>query len=288
MRSILFRSSLPLFLVVALSLSALHGCGSSRECDEDPGQSAASASPAKERYVLTVIRSVTGPTLVRTDTSTCRMWRMRLNADKWTAIAPDTRSPGEGLPVKAGRFVVSEVRSKYGPMLLCNDVENGFVHRMPMSGEEGWKQLTESSNDLTKLDRIPLSRLHTAQDAEEPAEIEAPPTSGGEEPAEIEPPSTSGAPDDLTIMRDTIEDKTLPPMMRVFAAEQLGNIRSEETLPALVNALDDSDPAVVVAAVWALKLNGDSQAIPALEKLTSHQDSEVRSAAQQVIEALRE
>jgi hypothetical protein len=274
MRNSLFRSSLPLFLVVVLSLSALYGCGSSRECDEDPGQAAASAAPVKERYVLTVIRSVTGPTLVRTDTSTCRMWRMRLNADKWTAIAPETRSPGEGLPVKAGRFLVSEVRSKYGPMLLCNDVENGFVHRMPMSGEEGWKQLTESTNDMSKLDRIPLSRHSTVESAEPSAQSE--------------PPAASSADEDLTIMRETIEDESLPPMMRVFAAEQLGNIRSEGTLPALIQALGDSDPAVVVAAVWALKLNGDPHAIPALEKLTLHEDTEVRSAAQQVIEALRE
>ena len=274
MRNSLFRSSLPLFLVVVLSLSALYGCGSSRECDEDPGQAAASAAPVKERYVLTVIRSVTGPTLVRTDTSTCRMWRMRLNADKWTAIAPETRSPGEGLPVKAGRFLVSEVRSKYGPMLLCNDVENGFVHRMPMSGEEGWKQLTESTNDMSKLDRIPLSRHSTVESAEPSAQSE--------------PPAESSAEEGLVVMRETIEDESLPPMMRVFAAEQLGNIRSEGTLPALIQALGDSDPAVVVAAVWALKLNGDPHAIPALEKLTLHEDTEVRSAAQQVIEALRE
>jgi len=288
MRSILFRSSLPLFLVGALTLSALYGCGSSRECDEDPGQPTAIASPTKERYVLTVIRSVTGPTLVRTDTSTCRMWRMRLNADKWTAIAPETRSPGEGLPVKAGRFLVSEVRSKYGPMLLCNDVENGFVHRMPMSGEEGWKQLTESTNDMSKLDRIPLSRHSTVESAEPSAQSEPPAESSAEPSAQSKPPAESTAEEDLTIMRETIEDESLPPMMRVFAAEQLGNIRSEGTLPALIQALGDSDPAVVVAAVWALKLNGDPHAIPALEKLTLHEDTEVRSAAQQVIEALRE
>ena len=93
---------------------------------------------------------------------------------------------------------------------------------------------------------------------------------------------------DAAAMRDTIRDKAFPAEIRVFAATQLATISSKETLPALIEALDDPDPAVVVAAIRALELNGDPNAIPELKKLLSHEDDEVRSASQQVIEALSE
>ncbi len=85
------------------------------------------------------------------------MWRMRLTKDRWEAIAPDTRAPGEGLPVEAGRYGMMQVKSKWGPMLICRDVSNGYVYRMPSSGEGGWKQLKEPTGDLERLDRIPAT-----------------------------------------------------------------------------------------------------------------------------------
>jgi hypothetical protein len=281
MYRLIFRSFVPLFSASILILVAGQGCQPGSDCSalQQGGVAAAIPEPVQERYVLTVIRSVTGPTLVRTDTATCRMWRMRLNTDVWVAISPETRAPGEGLPAKAGRYMVSNVRSKYGPMMLCNDVEKGLVYHMPMDGEGGWKQVKEPANDMSKLDRIPLSRVTI--ESEPPATPKVTPAPGAGDDAR-----SLGIGDEASIMRETVEDKDLPATMRVFAAEQLGKIKSEETLPTLVEALEDSDPAVVVAAIWALKINGDPQAIPALEKLASHEDDEVRSASDQVIEAL--
>jgi hypothetical protein len=278
MRTVLSRS-LPLAIILSVSfLAAGQGCNppAERSDQESRSECAAGSASSKDRYVLTVIRSVTGPSLVRTDSSTCRMWRMRLNQEKWEAISPETRSPGEGLPVKAGRFLVSSVRSKYGPMLLCNDVENGHVYRMPMSGEGGWQAIQEADSYLSKLDRIPLSRQAAGELVESPVPEEHVRRSGPEAEA------------DAVAFGETIRDQNLPAEFRVFAAEQLADISSEGTLPALVEALGDSDPTVVVAAVWALELNGDPRAIPELEKLLSHEDDEVRSASQQVIEVLRQ
>jgi len=277
MRTVFSRS---FSLAIVLSVSFLvvgQGCNRPPERSDQESQSECATVPAspKDRYVLTVIRSVTGPTLVRTDSSTCRMWQMRLNKEKWEAISPETRSPGEGLPVKAGRFLVSSVRSKYGPMLLCNDVENGHVYRMPMSGEGGWQPIQEADNYLSKLDRIPLSHQAADELAESPVPEEHVRRSGPEAEA------------DAVTLGETIRDQNLPAEFRVFAAEQLADISSEGTLPALIEALSDPDPTVVVAAVWALELNGDPRAIPELEKLLSHEDDEVQTASQQVIEALR-
>ncbi len=279
MRTVLSRN-VPLAIVLLVSfLAAGQGCNPPPESsDQQPqSESAAGSESRKDRYVLTVIRSITGPTLVRTDTSTCRMWRMRLNKKKWEAISPETRSPGEGLPIKAGRFLVSSVRSKYGPMLLCNDVENGHVYRMPMSGKGGWQAIEEPDNYLSKLDRIPLSHQAADELIMESVVPETPERRTGPE-----------AEADAAVMGETLRDPNLPTEFRVFAAAQLADISSEATLPALIEALSDSDPSVVVAAVWALELNGDPKAIPELEKLQSHEDDEVRSASEQVIEALRE
>ena len=274
-----FSSSFPLAIVLSVSfLVAGQGCNPPAERSDQESQSecAAGAATGKDRYVLTVIRSVTGPTLVRTDSSTCRMWRMRLNKEKWEAISPETRSPGEGLPVKAGRFLVSSVRSKYGPMLLCNDVENGHVYRMPVSGKDGWQPIQEADNYLSKLDRIPLSQQAAGELVESPVPEEQARRTGPEAEA------------DAVAFAETIRDQDLPSEFRVFAAAQLADISSEGTLPALIEALSDPDPTVVVAAIWALELNGDPRAIPELEKLLSYEDDEVRSASQQVIEALRQ
>lgn len=159
-------------------------------------------------------------------------------------------------------------------MLLCNDVMDGFVYAMPMTGEGGWKQIAEPTDALSRLDRVPLSPQAEAEH---------------KKPAPPKPPRPEITEEDVNAMKETIKEKgTFPPEMRAFAAEQLGKMKSEGTLPALIEALDDPEPAVVVAAIWALELAGDPKAIPALEKLESHEDPEVRSAAQQVIEALRE
>lgn len=73
--------------------------------------------------------------------------------------------------------------------------------------------------------------------------------------------------------------------VRAAAAEQLALASSEQATYALVDALRDPDPRVVVKAIEALML-ADETVIPDLEPLESHPDASVRMAATEAIEHL--
>jgi uncharacterized caspase-like protein len=86
-------------------------------------------------------------------------------------------------------------------------------------------------------------------------------------------------------MRDSligsIEDEN--PSVRRRAAEALGNIGLEITLPALLQTLQDSDSDVRRSAVEALDKIGSEAAIPGLLKVLEVQDLKVRSSAAEAI-----
>jgi len=74
--------------------------------------------------------------------------------------------------------------------------------------------------------------------------------------------------------------------VRGLAARQLGYAESPEATAGLVSALDDPAPGVVIEAIDALEMIGDSTVIGSLEKLLQHPDAEVREAAKEGIDYL--
>ncbi len=98
--------------------------------------------------------------------------------------------------------------------------------------------------------------------------------------AAVEPePDT---PDELRLFIETLAGNS-PAEMRAFAAAQLGAGDAEIGVPALLAAVDDDDPDVLVAVVEALGQTGDARALAAVGRLRSHPDPEVKAAAEAVL-----
>jgi len=78
------------------------------------------------------------------------------------------------------------------------------------------------------------------------------------------------------------------PAVRLAAVQRLaeGDLPGERA--ALRRALDDPDPVIVSEAILALEMQGDAQAIPALERLRVHPDAEVRALARDALASLRD
>jgi len=75
------------------------------------------------------------------------------------------------------------------------------------------------------------------------------------------------------------------PQVRAAAAETLAEAGAG-AVPPLLEALDDGDPRVVVAAIEALELVGDESLLPQLRPLLQHRDPETRARAAEAIEFL--
>ena len=80
------------------------------------------------------------------------------------------------------------------------------------------------------------------------------------------------------------------PDPRVRAAATVGLEESEEfaAVQALVGALDDPNPEVVVEVIDSLEFAGDASVVPSLKPLLSHSDARVRKAAADAIALLEE
>jgi HEAT repeat protein len=79
------------------------------------------------------------------------------------------------------------------------------------------------------------------------------------------------------------------PGVRVAAAESLGySMEDPEALSALMYALRDPEPQVVIAALDAIEFVGNPSVIPELGFLLDHPDSQVRDAAGEAIDWLEE
>jgi hypothetical protein len=77
--------------------------------------------------------------------------------------------------------------------------------------------------------------------------------------------------------------------VRVAAAESLGySVEDSAALDALLRALGDPDPKVVVAALEGVEFVGDHTVIPELQFLLEHPDAEVREATVDAIDWLEE
>ncbi len=75
--------------------------------------------------------------------------------------------------------------------------------------------------------------------------------------------------------------------VRATIVDRLGEEVSPSTLAALVGALGDRDPEVVLRAIEVLEFEAEDWLIPELEPLLAHSDPEVREAAQDAIAFLK-
>lgn len=74
--------------------------------------------------------------------------------------------------------------------------------------------------------------------------------------------------------------------VRAAVAEQLVFAESERAIHALVDALRDPDPRVILNAVESLEMAADEAVIPDLEAIRDHPDAAVRQAVAEAIEFL--
>ena len=91
-------------------------------------------------------------------------------------------------------------------------------------------------------------------------------------------------PDEVRILVETLRGSS-PTEMRVFAAEQLGAADPQFAVPALLEALEDGDAAVVAAAVASLGRIGDAKALEAVARLRPHPDPAVSTAVKEALAA---
>ncbi len=76
------------------------------------------------------------------------------------------------------------------------------------------------------------------------------------------------------------------PDVRITIVDRLGDEESPAAIAALIVALRDSDPEVVLRAIEILEFEADGWLIPELEPLLAHRDPDVREAAQDAIDFL--
>lgn len=75
---------------------------------------------------------------------------------------------------------------------------------------------------------------------------------------------------------------------RLLAAQYLGYYRSEEAFAALVKGLSDGDMLIRMASLRSLAMQGDSRAIPEIERVRAEDDVEiVRHRADLYLESMR-
>jgi hypothetical protein len=89
----------------------------------------------------------------------------------------------------------------------------------------------------------------------------------------------------IAILAEMLSDDP-DPFVRVAAAKQLGDTDTFVATRALLDALADPDPQVVVSALDGLEFAGDESVIPLLEPLLEHRDATVRTAAAEAIDFL--
>jgi HEAT repeat protein len=76
------------------------------------------------------------------------------------------------------------------------------------------------------------------------------------------------------------------PSVRLAAVQRLAEGETPVARAALRRALEDDDPEVLAEAILAVTMGEDRKAVPALRKLRTHPDDEVRGLADDALTAL--
>jgi len=157
--------------------------------------------------------------------------------------------------------------------------------------------------DAAKLAKAtPTNPLHPSDPAANAAirsaeraaadEIELPDAEGAAEQAELlsnldspDPEARADAVDwielDAEALRRVVSllESDPDPEVRATIVDRLGDEESPAAVAALIGALRDPDPEVVLRAIEALEIAGGAWLIPEIEPLLTHSDPEVREAA---------
>ena len=89
----------------------------------------------------------------------------------------------------------------------------------------------------------------------------------------------------LDLLITTLANDT-EPEVRAAAADRLRGAGKHAATSALLGALQDEDPRVVVTAIDVLQMTGDPSTLPALAQLLMHPSDEVRNSALDAMELL--
>ncbi len=175
-----------------------------------------------------------------------------------------------------GPYRISMINSK-PPWLMRFNATTGQVEQLELRGEGRWVTLGERELDL--------SESEGGEEAlDEPfAAVEPSPT----RPPVGPPPSPAAAPPELTALLEAVQPGN-PREIRIWAASLLGSYVAkapDTSIPALIEALNDPDPELVLAATRSLGASRHPDVLPALKQLESHPSGEVQAAAREAVAA---
>jgi hypothetical protein len=190
-----------------------------------------------------------------------------------------------------GRFQVIGMRAG-APVLIRTDTESGQVWKLELrGGGNQWIPFTEKEAEQEGGDeRASARESQTREVARVEREVVEPP--GAPSAAEAPPPAAtpgetpaSASPvlqEEIESMADALANPELPNDMRTWAADQLGRMDAPDSTTALLAALNDPDPEIVLAAIDALRGRDDPRIEPALAALGEHPDERVADRAMSV------
>ena len=114
-------------------------------------------------------------------------------------------------------------------------------------------------------------------------------TSGSSDITAPRPPSTAGQmslSEEVASYSRTV-DPQYPPVVRLFAVQQLVQRGTPDAVPALTRAMEDPDERVALAAIEGLPDTSDARAIATLELIASGDSKKLGPAARKRLRALQ-
>ena len=168
------------------------------------------------------------------------------------------------------RLALGETNAKVGLAKTVERREQKSQGPAPKTGREVGSREREREPDTTAYDARQAETLRQLEDRSTEVRVEA---------AEVVYPDAHGIEALAARLTDDPE-----PRVRVAAAESLGySVEDPEALGALLRALHDPEPEVVITALDAIEFVGDHTVILELGFLLGHPDAEVREATAEAI-----
>lgn len=276
------RAWLSLLMVAALAGGGL-GC---EPGEPDDAGSASAHQESLERFHF--LRS--SHAVLRLDSSTGQMWLVPYGGQGgWTPLgAAPTLA---GIPGSNGRFEAFNLELKRRgmeaepvPRVLRLDGATGRTWTIEVLDGAKWVQIDEPAAGSPQVADTssgdgPPAPPPIAGDSSEPMTADQ----LGVVPRETLEEDPTAASDLAANLVQALEKEGMPAELQAWSARQLGQFPPEVAVPPLLRALESEHPAVVVAAIHALKETGDPSTIPMIQKLARHPDPSVRAAVAEVV-----
>jgi len=258
---------------------------------------------APRRVVLRELARTAGFSLEATDLEPREITLVLVQVEPELALARLLEGEPYGLDYTAqaggGHVIARVVIGRRSGVALENADEPAAARAHGALDEPGLVSLSEKDADRAEIEAASAARRARTRLAEESDARRRPPRSREQSLTEDdwagledrEPEVRLEAVEELEAVGEG-EEQLMEMLLadedasvRAAAAEQLALASSEEATNALVGALRDRDPRVVVKAIEALML-ADESVIPELQVLEDHPDASVRMAATEAIEHL--